>query len=244
MATLAQLLAAREGEKNRAGEAQTRAYHQIQKPEPLRGIARQYTPSEDGGEALPPESTRVQVKVQDLIKEVIAEREKYFDLNASIEWGNCDAKASVEVDGKVIVADVPVTYLLFLEKQLTDLKTFISKLPILDPADEWEYDENQDCYATKPIQTVRNKKVMQNHVKFKGDEHHPPQVETFFEDLKVGTWSTIKYSGCLPAKRVKELLAKVDVLQKAVKMAREAANSTNAPKSSVGRPVFEFIFAE
>ena len=30
-----------------------------------------------------------------------------------------------------------MTYLLFLEKQLTDLHTFVKKLPVLDAAESW-----------------------------------------------------------------------------------------------------------
>jgi hypothetical protein len=46
-------------------------------------------------------------------------------------------------------------YLLFLEKQLVDLHTFVKKLPVLDASDSWSYDASADCYATDPVQTVR-----------------------------------------------------------------------------------------
>ena len=41
--------------------------------------------------------------------------------------------------------DVPVTYLLFLEKQLVDLHTFVKKLPVLDASETWVFDASADC---------------------------------------------------------------------------------------------------
>jgi len=43
------------------------------------------------------------------------------------------------------VGHVPATYLLFLEKQLTDLHTLVSKLPVLDASETWVFDQAADC---------------------------------------------------------------------------------------------------
>ena len=48
---------------------------------------------------------------------------------ATQDFANCQAKANVVVDGQTILKEVPVTHLLFLEKQLVDLRTFIDGLP-------------------------------------------------------------------------------------------------------------------
>ena len=47
------------------------------------------------------------------------------------------AKADLVVDGVTLAKDLPVTYLLFLEKQLTELKAFVSKFH-LGPGRELE----------------------------------------------------------------------------------------------------------
>ncbi len=63
------------------------------------------------------------------------------------------------------------------------------------------------------------------------------------EDIIVGCWKTVKFSGALPASRVKELPDRVDKLQQAVKYAREEANSIEASDKRVGEGVFGYLFA-
>lgn len=40
-----------------------------------------------------------------------------FDVVATQDFANCQAKADVMVEGRVLIKDAPVTHLLFLEKQ-------------------------------------------------------------------------------------------------------------------------------
>jgi hypothetical protein len=149
----------------------------------------------------------------------------------------------VIVDGKPLLRDVPVTYLLFLEKQLVDLHTFVKKLPVLDASETWALDPSADCFATEPVQTVKTKKVPRNHVKAEATDKHPAQVEVYHEDVVVGYWKTVKFSGALPAKRVNELLDRVERLQQAVKFAREEANNQAVEEQKVGRTVLSYLFA-
>ena len=133
-------------------------------------------------------------------------------------------------------------YLLFLEKQLTDLHTFVHKLPVLDPSEAWRFDASQDCWASEPAETSKTKKVPRNHVKAEATEKHPAQVEVYHEDIVVGYWKTVKFSGALPAARVRELLERVERLQKAVKMAREEANGAVVENTKSGDKVFGYLF--
>jgi hypothetical protein len=52
-----------------------------------------------------------------------------------------------------------VPHLLFLEKQLTDLHSFVSKLPTLDPTAEWVLNEDTGLRETPRVQTHRTQKV-------------------------------------------------------------------------------------
>ena len=169
---------------------------------------------------------------------------RLFDVTATKDWTNCRAKADVVVDGTVLLEQVPATYLLFLEKQLVDIHTFIKKLPILDAAETWAFDDSADCWATEPVQTTRTKKIPRNHVKAEATDKHPAQVEVYYEDVTVGYWRTIKFSGALPARRVNDILMRVERLQEAVKFAREEANNIEAEDHKVGEKVFQYIFSE
>jgi hypothetical protein len=240
---LNQIVAVEKGVKSRSFSELTDAHHALQKSALLSGISRTYRPKDEEGEQLPPESTRVQVKSDEVIRQTAQILTRLFDVTATKDWANCAAKADVVVDGTTLVADVPVTYLLFLEKQLTDLHTFVKKLPVLDASETWEYDASADCWATEPVQTVRTKKIPRNHVKAEATEKHPAQVEVYYEDVTVGFWRTVKFSGALPAKRVNELLERVEKLQQAVKFAREDANNTEITDVKTGEKIFGYLFA-
>lgn len=243
MTQLNQLVAVEKGVKAGAERALTAAYQAVQKPALLSGIARNYTPRDDEGDQLPPESTLVQMKVDNVLVGVADELTRLFDVTLTKDFANTRANADVKlVDGTVLLCDVPVTYLLFLEKQLVNLRTFVSKLPVLDPSEVWHYDPTTSSYATSPAQTTRTKKVLRNHVRAEATDKHPAQVDVFNEDVIVGTWSTIKFSGAVPADRVATLTKRVDALIEAVKFAREAANTTNVTDVKAGKAVFDYLF--
>jgi len=240
---LNQIVALEKGVKSRSYADFTAAHHQLQKAPMLSGISRTYKPKDDEGEQLPPESTRVQVRTTEVFKEAQVALTRLFDVTLTKDVANGTAKANIVVDGTTLAADVPVTYLLFLEKQLNDLLTFVNKLPVLDAAETWSYDEATDAYATAPTQTTRSKKVPRNHVKAEATEKHPAQVEMYFEDVLVGYWTTVKFSGALPQARVNELKVRVVTLSEAVKIAREEANSTVVTEKKIGDKIFGYLFA-
>ncbi|MFO0607848.1 MAG: hypothetical protein U0324_32085 [Polyangiales bacterium] len=243
MATkLNQIIAVEKSVKSKAHGDLTEAHQQLQKPALLSGISRNYRPKDDEGERLPPEATRVQVRAQDVVRKTAEVLTELFDVVATKDWANCEARADVVVDGEVLLVQAPVTYLLFLEKQLVDLHTFVKKLPVLDPAESWLEDAAQNCFATEAVETVRTKKVPRNHVKAEATEKHPAQVDVYYEDVAVGYWRTVKYSGALPARKVAALLERVEKLQRAVKFAREEANAVEVKQQKVGAAIFGYLF--
>lgn len=132
MAKLNQIIAVEKGVKSKSFQDITAAHHRVQKPALLAGISRTYQPKDEEGEQLPPESTRVQVMAEDVLREMSASLTRLFDVTATKDWANCAARADVTVDGRSVLTDVPVSHLLFLEKQLTDLHTFVKKLSVFN----------------------------------------------------------------------------------------------------------------
>ncbi|MGW0005477.1 DUF7873 family protein [Nocardia grenadensis] len=239
---LNQLIAIEKGAKSQANAEVTAAYQRVGKADLLAGISRTYRPLDDMGEELPSESKRVQVRTREVIAEVKSTLTRLFDVTATKDTANCAAKADVTVDGITVARDLPVTYLLFLEKQLGELKKFVAKLPTLDPAESWSFDEVSDCYATQPSQTVRTKKVPRNHVLAPATDKHPAQVEVYHEDVVVGRWTTTKFSGALPAKEVGDIDDRLGKLLDAVRVARETANATPVTDVEPGRAVLDYLF--
>lgn len=239
---LNQIVALEKGVKSRAVADFGAAMKQLDKTQLLSGISRTYRPKDDEGEQLPPESTRVQLRATDVIRDFQAGLTKLFDVTLTKDTANGTAKASVVVDGHTVAEDLPVTYLLFLEKVLGDVLTFVSKLPALDAAETWTFDEATDAYATEASQTTRSKKIPRNHVKAEATPQHPAQVEMWYEDVLVGYWTTVKYSGALPQTRINDLRSRVIKLVEAVKVAREQANSTPVTDRKVGDQIFGYLF--
>jgi len=248
MPKLCQILAIETSVKTRTETELTEAHKALQKHELFNGHARRYTPRDDdaskpAGEKLPDEDKKVQFKAEEVIKTTAEKLTELFDVNAMREWGNTEAKADVTVEGKVLLKDVPVAYLLFLEKKLVDMQTFVNKLPTLDAGEHWNKNEAQDLWASRPAGTARTKKVTRPLVLYEATKEHPAQVKETTEDVFVGTWEATKYSSALPATRVNELARRVVELQKAVKFAREQANSLDVKEQKVGSAVFGYLFA-
>lgn len=206
------------------------------------GLDRTYKPNdEESGEKLPAETQKVQQKVQTILAKVKDQWQELWDLVLTQDSGNQQAKADIVVDGTVLAKDVPVTTLLFLEKQANDLETFIQKLPVPDPVETWTYDANIGLLRSSPNVTVRTKKVPRAFVKYEATEQHPAQVETYHEDIQAGTWHKTLYSGCVTADKKEDMLQKVKKLKDAVKAAREEANMTEVSRKKCGEALLNFV---
>lgn len=243
MSKLSHVVAVSKSVKTQAETELTKAHQTSQRSGVFSGLNRTYQPLNEGELPKPPESTRVQVTADDMINELSKSLIRLFDVTATQDYGNTVARGDVVVDNVTpLLSAVPVSYLLFLEKQLVSLRTFIQKLPVLDPSEYWQFDAGTGLHRTEATQTASNKKVYRNHVKAEATEKHPAQVEIFTEDVPVGHWHTVKFSGALPATRVKELLERVTKLQESVKVAREQANATEVEDLRVGEVVLGWIF--
>lgn len=240
---LNQIIAIEKGAKSQANRDLTDAYHRIQKTPLLTGIEREYQVRDEAGDQLPSESTRVQVRAEETLRSAI-ERSlvRLFDVTLTKEASNTKASADVEVDGVVLLADVPVTYLLFLEKQLTDVKTTILALPVLDPAKTWVWNENAKAFAAEPVKTTKTKKEQRPLTLAPATDKHPAQVQLITEDVLVGEWTTINFSGAVPGSRQQELVERVEKLVDAVKFAREKANTREIEDRKAGAEIFGYLF--
>ena len=242
MAKLNQIIAIVNGKKTKTSEVLTEIYKKVQKPELFNGLTRTYRPLDEEGETKPPEVKRIQENVGDSVKEFRRAITDLVDVVLTQDKTNCEANSDIVVDGKVVAEKVPVTHLLFLEKQLVDVRTFVNHLPVLDPTEEWTFDPNRNQYVTKTTTTNATKKVMRAFEKAKATDKHPAQVDTFTEDAKVGEWEQVKSSTAIPAKEKKELLGRVDKLVDAVKFAREQANNTDVKEAKLGDKLLNFVF--
>jgi hypothetical protein len=241
MPKLHQIIALANGQRTRTQESVTRVYKQVQKEVLFDGLVRTYKPQREDEHELPPEQKNIQAAWNTCLKEAVKHWTKLMNITATQDYANCEARGTVKVDGKVVLPDVPVTHLLFLEKHVVDVRTFLTHLPVLDPAEAWQWDENRGCFITAPQRKIRTRKVPQVLVKYKATEEHPAQTERFDEDIVVGEWETVLMSGRIPAETKTKLLERVDKLIEGIKLAREEANQAATESIELARPLFEFI---
>lgn len=159
MGKLNQINAVLTGRKEQVKKEQTGLYHLVQKPELFSGFVKTYSPLDEEGDRYPSEKKVVQHKVSDVIKKFTQFTSDLFDLTATQDAANCKAKADIVVDSITVAKDVPVTTLIFLEKQLVDVETFVSKLPTLSEDAEWTYDQNVDLNVTDVEERRSTKKL-------------------------------------------------------------------------------------
>lgn len=238
---LNQYIALLKGGKSDGEGALTRAYHAIQKTPLLSGVLKTYAPRDEEGENLPSESNILQLRVPVIIEDMTPALIRMFDLTATVDKGNQVATANIVIDDVVLVGDVPVSTLISLEKKLVDFATFVAKLPVLDAAEEWVEADDGLSFKTLPSRKVRTKKIPRNHVKAAATDKHPAQVELYYEDVVVGDWTTVQFSGAITSKQQRELASKVAKLQQAVKIAREEANSTEVTDFKIGAQIFQYL---
>lgn len=238
---LCQVLAIDSGVRNKSKSELTALHRAAEKPELYAGLNRTYRPRDEEGEKFPDERQHASLKSKEVLSKLQEIMAEAMDTELTKDVGNCSAKANIEVDGTVILKDVPVSYLLYLEKQLDDVFTFVNKMPTLDASEVWTFDPGQNLFRSEPTETTKTKKRMTPVVLYEATDKHPAQVREVTEDVVVGSWSATKFSGALTADRKELLVSRIQRLQKAVKFAREEANSLEVEKKTASSALFDYL---
>jgi len=241
-ALLNQVLGVRKGVNSAVGKRFTEIHGASMKTQLTSGLNRVYKPKDDQGEELPGEFQKVQVKIAELNSETAKILARQWDVNATVDSANTFAKGDIEVPGGPIIFNVPVTTLMYLEKQLTELTAYISKLPTLDPSVDWQFDEKAGIYKSTTVQTHRSVKVTKPIVLYQATDKHPAQTQLVAEDQIAGYWNTTRLSGALPVEVVRGMLERCQQMKEAVVRAREKANTMEVADVFLGESILGFVF--
>lgn len=243
MTRLNQIIAVETALAADAERAIAHAKRELAAEDRLAGISKTYRPREEDGEMLPPKSTKVQVKAEDVLSETAAVLARLFDVRLTKDAANASAAVDLIVRGEVLLHQAPVTYMLFLERELNELSTLVAAVPLLDPAESWTQDPVSGHWRSMTVETERTKKVPKTHIAHPGNEHHAPQVIPYNDDIVAGYWATTKFSGGVPADRVKAVQDRIRELRDAVKYAREEGNSAEIRDRHAGHAVLTYVFS-
>lgn len=242
MAKLNQIIAVVSGKKTRSEKEFGELNKTVVKKDLFEGLSRVYYPLEENGEVLPSETKLPQKSMADILSDLRQILTGIMDAVATQEYGNTSAKSDVIVDGVTILSDVPVTVLLYLEKQLNDLNTFVGNFPTLDPSEKWTKNNTNGQYETAVSESIRTKKIQKPLVLAPATDKFPAQTQLITEDVTVGKWAVTKFSTVLTSIEKKGILQRIVKLQDAVKIAREAANSIDVKNIEIATPVLNYIF--
>jgi len=241
---LNQIVSVEKGVKSRHHSMISKLHHASGHDQLFNGLNKNYQPLDEDGHKLPEESVVVQCCCERSIEMFNASICELLDTVSTKDFGNANAVADIVLeDGTIVLKAVPPTFLLFLEKELNNISTFIEELPTLDPAEEWSKDEGSGLFKSKERQTQKTKKIEKPVTLYEATKEHPAQTQLVTSDELIGYWYQIKMSGAMPKTKKKELLDKTAGMLRAVKFAREAANNTEIErKSKIGESVLKHIF--
>lgn len=233
----------------------TEAHRVSSKPELYEGLTRTYQPKDEDGDRLPNENKHVQLNGDTALNALVDAVQRDWDLMATVDRGNQGAVADVEVPTRrltgtgeatyrTILSNMPAQFLIYLARELDDIRKYVRELPTLDPAVVWTYDDAVAAHVAQPVQTHRTRKTLRNHVMYEATDRHPAQVQTFSEDVVDGFWTLIRRSGALPLERKTRLLQRVDTLRTAVEEARQRASTVEVEDVRVTRPIFDYLLGD
>lgn len=212
------------------------------------GHAKTYTSTLEGDLDIPANDIKEPTDtVPSKLKYIQGATIKHLDAIYQKELANTEAKANLVVeheDGTVetIAEDVPATVLLNLETKLKEIRTVYDAAPTYDPERRWEKLSGEEgIYVTKPVETVRSRKVEDVLVLIQPTQYHPGQAKTTFVDKNVGKWQTVHKSGALSPLEKSQYLSRLDILIQAIKKARQRANDQDVKTVKIGQKLFNFI---
>ena len=239
---LSQVVAVEKTTKSRVYSAVTDLHKKAQKAELYTGVHKEYAPLKDGGETLPPETKKVQLRSSEVLRQAQNLLGEHWDLEAAKDMANRHAVADVQIGGRLLLSGAPVTFLLFLEKQLADLRTLVDNMPVLPEDKDWTFDDVQGLYRTPVRQTHRTTKEQTPIVLYDATDKHPAQTQLITKDILVGYWSQTEFSGALKRAEKEEILRRLNTFSDAVKEARHAANQVAADEVPVAQGILNYIF--
>lgn len=248
MKRLSQIVALVSDRKSNLTNKLTAAYHAFQKSDSFGGFSRQYTPIKDGAVIPPHEAKHVAATVPTLLKGLRGPISVAIDTVLAQDRGNQKATGTVGVvvpgqTGKTLtLTDLPVPTLLYLEKFADDLLTGLSKIPTLDPNQQWTLDVNAGLFKTQPVRTQRTSKEQEVVVKFAPTEHHPGQAEILSKDVVVAHIDTVTMSGAITAENRDKIIERVTAFRDAIVIAREQANELQVAEAEIGDQIYSFLF--
>ncbi len=222
------------------------------KPGLFYGFNKRLEMFEEGAPEAPEENQEITTTVREKLNYVVDHIIRYFDAVLQKECTNQQAFADVVIDGVTIAEKVPATFLLGLEAKLKTIRKMYEAMPTLPPGKKWENDPTRgaDVWITSiPEEKFKTAKTFQHKVlvpaqfpkEGEGGTSLPAQIERWEETENVGKYVTTTWSGMVSSAEKSVLIGRIDKALRAIKKARQRANTTEVVKRNIGKDIFDYI---
>lgn len=248
MGQLHELLAVHDDRRNKARALTEETHHVFTKQRHLFvGFNKWVTAYDESraAELAAPEEKKITTTVPDRLAYMFNQGIRpLLEVAEAIDRTNCNAKADLIVDGKIIGKDLPAVTLLSLGKEIERWLNVFKEAPTLDSGTAWTKAENEGKHvyqATLPVRK-RSEKKTNHQVIVPATDRHPAQVSQTVQDVAIADINEISFCGNLSSADKAELLDRTEKLLAAVKVARQRANGVTAvPTSQTMENVCDFI---
>lgn len=242
---VSQLLAVMSGLQGETRQRLDQLLHVATTPDLFTGQVKTYRQPEGGTAALPADaSKKVRTSADEVLNRAAEQLSKLWDNQLSIDSANQNAQGDIRVGSAAapLVANVPVNHLGYLERELGTFERLVQALPVLDVAKEWTTtDMPAGQRRTPAVEDPYNNKVVYNWHRQNGTPQFQEQVDVMTRDERVGTSTTIYFTGAVEPARKQAILDRVARLRAEVKMAREEANAASVPEREEGAALFGWL---
>lgn len=237
------MLAFEKDVRKRTQARMTDLHRDSQKADLVSGVHKKYQPLDDAGQRYPDERKPVHLLINDAIQGFSDAWQEETELVGRKEAANTEARADVVLpNGRVLAEAVPVGYLLFLEKQLQHVRTFVEKLAELPVGENWTWNPDDALYHSDDKVTQRTEKIPEVVQMTPTTKEHPGTAQLMARDKVVGLWTTVLYSGATTRARKRVMLDHIAEISDAVKAAREKANEVVAPPpTNLAERIMEYV---
>lgn len=179
--------------------------------------------------------------VDSALDEYLNNAGQYIDVTIEKETANTTAFADVVLDGAIFLEKWSATALLNLESRLDELHKVYSAIPTLPDSEVWTFDSGKDSFVSGNRKQIRTAKVAKTIVLYDATKEHPAQVQLVSTDVPAYEVERVVYSGMVTVADKKKRIERIEKLQRAVKQARQRANTVETSENKISDKIFGYI---
>jgi len=209
------------------------------------GNVKTYKPFDaDDRDLVPPVSKEIVDTVPSKLTYTFGKVADEYDFLLQKESTNRVAAADLAIDGKILLTDAPVNFLLTLERRLEKIRNVILAAPTLPNGPKWIPDEQRGPGFYKlesPEISYRTKQETIWPIVVSATKEHPAQTKEAKTTTTIGEYTEFKFDGRMTSHDKSVYLERVDTLIREVKKTIRRANQAEVVDRKVGKAVFDYV---